>query len=135
MCIVYVCENMQWHFSTSEPPTGLIIENIDKDSILNALEGNDLILDCSVISGRPKESLVWVHEGIKLLESTSGIARYTISLSKIDHLSQYTCKAISPALTIALSKTVTIKVHCKYYINFLVFFIFYCYACVPFPLF
>ncbi|VDH91858.1 Hypothetical predicted protein [Mytilus galloprovincialis] len=101
----------EFDIKLQKPPTGLIIENIDKDSILNALEGNDLILECSVISGCPKESLVWVHEGIKLLESTSGIARYTISPSKLDHLSQYTCEAISPALTITLSKTVTIKVH------------------------
>lgn len=76
------------------------------------------MLECTVISGCPNESLSWVHKGIKLLESTYGVAKYTISIMKQDHLSQYTCKAISPALKIPLSKTVTIEVHCEYSINY-----------------
>lgn len=106
------------HFFTSEPPTDLKIKHLGRNSIINAFEGEDLILECTVISGCPNESLSWEHKGIKLLESTYGVAKYTISIMKHDHLSQYTCKAISPALKIPLSKTVTIVVHCEYSITY-----------------
>ncbi|CAC5399801.1 unnamed protein product [Mytilus coruscus] len=100
----------EFDIKLEKPPTDLTIKNTESGNIIHATEGRDLILECQVISGVPKESLIWIHRGIELNESNSGVAKLVISPRVAYHLDQFTCKAESSALKIPLSKTVTLMV-------------------------
>lgn len=50
------------------PPKDLQILNVQRDNTIKGTEGKQLILQCEVVSGIPKQLLEWVHDGETLTE-------------------------------------------------------------------
>ncbi|VDH95664.1 Hypothetical predicted protein [Mytilus galloprovincialis] len=100
----------EFNLLIGKPPTNLKIENFENQSTVQRKEGEELSLQCTVKSGQPKEILLFEKNGDMVKESNTSTVNLTIILSHTDHQSRYTCKAISPALDVSLSQSVTVMV-------------------------
>lgn len=91
-------------------------------STVERKEGENLTLQCTVKSGQPKEILLFEKNGKIIKESNTSTVNITAILRHTDHQSRYTCKAISPALNVSLSQTVTVNVLCEYFYRLMVIY-------------
>ncbi|CAG2250729.1 unnamed protein product [Mytilus edulis] len=100
----------EFNLLIGKPPKNLRIENFENQSTVQKIEGEELILKCTVESGQPKEILRFEKNGHIIKESNTSTVNLTVNLSHTDHQSRYTCKAISTALNVSLSQTITVNV-------------------------
>ena len=83
-------------------------------SKLYSKEGSTLILACKVHSGRPLETLSWIHDDKIIFSGGPGRLDLSLLASRSHHLKNYTCLANNSAFTEPLKETVTLVIACKY---------------------
>lgn len=93
-------------------PWNITIKNVHT-GVLQGKENQPLVLNCSVNSGIPKESIMW-YKGSSLL-GKGGPGNYALDIvpNRSDHEAICTCIVNSSALRIPLNQSIKLDIKCK----------------------
>ena len=98
----------------AEAPKNIRFITKDKLSVIEGTKGQHITLSCVVDSGIPREMLRINRNDSEVACGDHGSLNYTLLLQKSDHMSEFTCTAMSPMLTGQLITSIRIHVNCRY---------------------
>ena len=98
----------------AEAPKNIRFVTNDNLSVIEGTKGQNITLSCVVDSGIPREMLRINRNDSEVACGDHGSLRYTLLLQKSDHMSVFTCTAMSPMLTGQLITSIRIHVNCRY---------------------
>jgi hypothetical protein len=82
----------------AEAPKNIRFVTNDNLSVIEGIEGQNITLSCVVDSGIPRETLRINRNDSEVACGDHGSLNYTLLLKKSDHMSEFTCTAMSPML-------------------------------------
>ena len=98
----------------AEAPKNIRFVTNDNLSVIEGTKGQNITLSCVVDSGIPREMLRINRNDYEVARGDHGSLNYTLLLQKSDHMSEFTCTAMSPMLTGQLITSIRIHVNCRY---------------------
>ncbi|CAG2197246.1 unnamed protein product [Mytilus edulis] len=95
-----------------EQPSNISVNGANK-GVRHGIEGRPLVLNCSVTSGIPDESILWYNGSVLLDIGGPGIFSMTIVPQRYDHDRIYTCIVNSSALRVPLKTSIMLDIKYK----------------------
>lgn len=91
-----------------------MISGLDNFDRKHGQEGQRITLTCTVKSGQPEETILWVFNGTVVKVGGPRILRFGWIATRSDNLLNYTCMANNSATSEPLKKTVQLDIACKF---------------------
>ena len=96
------------------PPSSLSIENVTPPSILLGTEGQDLIVSCKALGGKPTPNVVLIIDGQTVANQTQSVQHTMKTINRSYDHKIVTCQASNPAYSQnSLTDSAVIYLKCK----------------------
>jgi hypothetical protein len=96
------------------PPSSLSIENVTSPNILFGTEGQDLIVSCKAVGGRPTPNVVLIIDEQTVANRTESVQHTLTTINRSYDHKIVTCHASNPAYSQnSLTDSAVINLNCK----------------------